>query len=95
MVVSPFALAAGAGVGIGVLFIATGLRPPPQAAAPPTPARWPDLNARLVRAGVVAAVLLVLTRWPVVALAGAVLAFFFTDLFGMTEPYNRPGVISG
>jgi hypothetical protein len=80
--VSPFGLAAGAGVGLGLVLIGTGLRPQVRPPTPPTPARWPDLKARLLRAAIAGAVGLVFTRWPVVALAAAVLAFFFTDLFG-------------
>ena len=75
-------LVVGAALGLGVVLILTGLRPRPQPPTPPTPARWPDLTARLLRAGAAGGGVLLLMRWPVTAVGAAVLAFFFTDLFG-------------
>ena len=52
--------------------------------APPQPRtrrrRYPDLGARLLRAAAAAVVLLILTRWPTAAVAGAALGFFGPDL---------------
>lgn len=79
---SPFGLVAGAGVGVGLAMILSGLHPRPTPPMPPAPRRWTDFNARLLRAMAAAGAALLLTRWPVIALAAGVLAFFFTDLFG-------------
>jgi uncharacterized membrane protein YidH (DUF202 family) len=82
VVVSLLSLLMGAGVGFGLLLVVTGLRPPPKAQEAPTPPRWPDLDRRLLRAAIAGGAVFLLMRWPVPALAAAVLAFFFTDLFG-------------
>lgn len=79
---SLLSLLMGAGVGVGVMLVVSGLRPTPKALSAPTPARWPDLDKRLLRAAIAGATVFLLMRWPVVALAAGVLAFFFTDLFG-------------
>ena len=79
---SLLSLLMGAGVGVGVMLVISGLRPTPKPPSAPTPARWPDLDRRLLRAAIAGAAVFLLMRWPVVALAAAVLAFFFTDLFG-------------
>lgn len=42
--------------------------------------RYPDTGTRFLRAAAAAAVLLVITRWPVAAAAGAALGFFGPDL---------------
>ena len=82
VVVSLLSLLMGAGVGVGVMLVVSGLRPTPKALIAPAPARWPDLDKRLLRAAIAGAAVFLLMRWPVVALAAGVLAFFFTDLFG-------------
>lgn len=79
---SLLSLLMGAGVGVGVMLVFSGLRPTPKAPSAPTPARWPDLDKRVLRAAIAGAAVFLLARWPVVAAAAAVLAFFFTDLFG-------------
>ncbi len=79
---SLLSLLMGAGVGVGLMLVVSGLRPTPRPPSVPTPARWPDLDRRLLRAAIAGAAAFLLMRWPVVALGAAVLAFFFTDLFG-------------
>ncbi len=79
---SVLGLVAGAGAGLGLLLILDGLRPRPKPAIVPRAPRWPDLNKRLLRAGIAGGVVLVLTRWPAPVFAAAVLGFFFTNLFG-------------
>jgi hypothetical protein len=82
VVVSLLSLLMGAGVGLGLLLVVTGLRPRPRPVQTPTPPRWPDLDKRLLRAAIAGAGVFLLVRWPVPAIAAAVLAFFFGDLFG-------------
>ncbi len=82
MEVSLLALLAGAGVGLGLVLVVTGLRPAAKPVTPPSPSRRPDLHARVVRSVIAGLAVLVLVRWPVLALAAAVLGFFVTDLFG-------------
>ena len=73
----------GAGIAAGVLLIASGARrsvaPPPQIRHRALP---PDLQRRLVSACAAGLVILVMTRWPVAAIACATLGWFATDLLG-------------
>lgn len=82
VVVSLIGLLAGAGVGIGLVLIVGGLRASSTAPSVRMPARWGDLRTRLLRAGIAGGVVLVVVRWPVLALAAGVLGFFVGDLFG-------------
>lgn len=79
---SLLSLLMGAGVGVGVMLVLSGLRPTPRAPSAPTPPRWPDLDKRALRAAIAGVAVFLLARWPVVTLAAAMLGFFFTDLFG-------------
>lgn len=66
----------------GLLLVADGLRrrprPPAEGRATVLP---PDARRRTVAAGALGAAVLVLTRWPVAALAMAALGWFWADLF--------------
>jgi len=80
--VSLLGMLAGAGVGLGLMLIVTGLKPRQGPASLPRRPRWPDLDKRVLRAAIGGGAGFLLMRWPVTAVAAAVLAFFFTDLFG-------------
>lgn len=67
----------------GVLLTADGLRRRPRPARRPAATVLPaDARRRTAAAVAVAFPALVLTRWPVVAVAAAALGWFWTDLFG-------------
>lgn len=90
----PLAVLLGAGVGFGAFLVITGLMPgsaspgttdgdlgrsgtPPGAAG-----RWPGLGRRAALSAAGALLLGLATRWPVAAISGAVLGWFFVDLAG-------------
>jgi Flp pilus assembly protein TadB len=66
----------------GIVLAVWGFRPVQPAATPPrrTGPVFSDLRARLLRAGGVALVAGLLTRWPVALVAGGALGFFSGDL---------------
>jgi tight adherence protein B len=79
----------GALLGGGIVLVTWGFRPVAPAVGRPAP-RGPvfsDLRARLLRAGAVALIAGLLTRWPVALVAGAGLGFFAGDL--MSGPRRR------
>ena len=78
---TPLALVIGAGLGGALVLLWTGLRTSTSSATP-RPRRWPDLRWRALRAVTALSVALVLTRWPVVAVAAAILGFFAADVLG-------------
>lgn len=79
--------ALGAGLGLAVVLLAAGLRP--SAPVVKTSQRWPDLKVRLLRAGAAGAVVLVLTRWPVLVLGACAAGFFAADVLGARAARER------
>lgn len=74
-----FVAGCGAGVGAGVLLVASGWK----AAAPPRPQRWSRRDAeRATAAAAVAVAVLVATRWVAVAAALGGLVYLWPRLFG-------------
>src|SRR5436190_983918 len=66
----------------GLLLIVDGARPRPPAPRHPV-VRFPrDLRARVTLASATSGFVLLLTRWPVGAVAGAALGWFWRDIFG-------------
>jgi len=81
---------AGAGVGLGLLLIAGGLRRRPATSPDPPPA-WGDRRTRrrLAAALVLGAGALVVTRWPVAALAAGLGGWWWPDLAGSRTAHQR------
>ena len=76
------------GIGAGFWLVATGWQPLSGVVAvvpapPPVPAAiaGPTLQDRAIRATLAAVVLLILSRWPTAAIAGALLGWFSPELF--------------
>lgn len=83
----------GVGIGLGVMLVWSGLRPDQTLAnAPGRPAVWSAFagaGPRMWRAGVAAAVVFALTRWPVAAMASGLLGWFSADLLGGKTARDR------
>jgi Flp pilus assembly protein TadB len=83
-----YALLAGAVTGGGLLLLAVALRglPPPPPGRPPAAERMGELLRFLTQRGAIAAMaglaVLVVTGWPVAAIASGVLVFSWSALFG-------------
>jgi len=69
----------GLGTALGVIIVVVSLQAPRRLPRPSRAGRS-QLSMRAIRAGVVAAVVLALTRWPAAAAAGAAAAFFGSEL---------------
>lgn len=77
------------GVGAGLWLVVTGWRPDPEpvdtAGSPPVPTSvpvaGPTVRDRALRAAAAGTVVLVVSRWPVAAVAGALVAWFTPELF--------------
>jgi Flp pilus assembly protein TadB len=81
----------GGGLGLGVWLVGTGLSR--WAEASPTPGwrvRPPaDLRIRCARAGLLALLAGVVTRWPVAAVAGGAIGWWWTELVGTRSARNN------
>lgn len=81
---TPIAVLLGVGVALGILLVLSGLeRTEPGAEGVPRPERLrADVRRRVVRAVGLGFAILVLTRWPVAAIACGFLGWFSSDLLG-------------
>jgi len=73
----------GVGIAFGILLVASGwFAAPPRARVRRRVPLDTQLRDRIVRAGALSGTILVLTRWPVAALAGGLLGWFSSELLG-------------
>ena len=81
--VTALAALLGAGIAFGVVLVAQGSRPTTESGRPPrSPRLGRESRSRLLRAAALGALVLVVTRWPVAAIASALLGWFSSDLLG-------------